>query len=142
VLAALLLFAVAAGVNRVVRGASEVAPRLSHLWAGASGGLLVAYCAQESLEGVLTHGHSTGMFAHGGWVTLPLALAVGLGIALVTRGAAAASTLVADRRRAWLGASQRGPVLEALLPPWTPRRTRATARHLAARGPPLGAAAL
>jgi hypothetical protein len=139
-LGALLLFAVAAGLSRVARGASEVAPRLRRVWAGASCGLLVAYCAQESVEGALTHGHATGMFAHGGWVAVPLALAVGLAIALVERGAAAASTLVADRRP-WMVASPRGPMLEALLPPWTPRRTRAAARHLAARGPPLGAAA-
>jgi hypothetical protein len=140
-LAALLLFAVAAGLSRMARGAAEVAPRISRLWAGASGGLLVAYCAQESVEGVLTHGHATGMFEHGGWVAVPLALAVGLGIALIARGAAAASTLVAERRP-WMVASPRGATLEALLPPWTPRRTRAAAWHLAARGPPLGAAAL
>jgi hypothetical protein len=142
VLAALLLFAVAAGLNRVVRGAAEVAPRLPRLWAGASGGLLVAYCAQESLEGLLTHGHATGMFAHGGLVVLPLVLVIGLGIALITRGAAAAATFVADRRGRWLNASPGGPALKALLPPWVPRRTRSVARHLAARGPPLGAAAL
>jgi hypothetical protein len=139
VLAALLLFAVAAGVNRVVRGASEVAPRLPHLWAGASAGLLVAYCAQESLEGVLTHGHATGMFAHGGWVALPLALAVGLAIAMITRGAAAAS--IATHRSA-PAVSSAGPLADAVLPPWRPRRTRAAARHLAARGPPIGSAAL
>jgi hypothetical protein len=138
-LAVLLLFAVAAGVNRVVRGASEVAPRLLRVWGGASGGLLVAYCAQESLEGVLTHGHATGMFEHGGWVALPLALAVGLGIALVSRGAAAASIVT---HRPAPAASAGAPLVDALLPPWRPRRTHAAARHLAARGPPVGPAAL
>ena len=140
VLAALLLFAIAACIARVARGAADSAPPLRRIWTGASAGLLVAYCAQESVEGLLTHGHATGMFAHGGWVALPLALAIGLGIALITRGAATASTLV--RRRSPAAAYQPGPLVAALLPPWRPRRTHAAARHLAARGPPLGAAAL
>jgi hypothetical protein len=141
-LAALLLLAFAAALTRVASGVAEPAPRLRRMWAGASAALLAAYCVQESIEGVLTHGHATGVFAHGGWVALPLALAVGLGIALIARGAAAASTLVAGReRRPWKAAVERGSVLEAVLPPWARRRTRAAARHLAARGPPLGAAA-
>jgi hypothetical protein len=140
-LAALLLLAFAAALRRVASGVAEAAPRLRRLWAGSSAALLAAYCVQESIEGILTHGHATGVFEHGGWVALPLALAVGLGIALVERGAAAASTLVAERRPLMV-ASQRGAILEAVLPPWAPRRTSATARHLAARGPPLDAAAL
>jgi hypothetical protein len=76
------------------------------------------------------------MFEHGGWVAVPLALVVGLGIALVTRGAAAASTLIAARAP-WAAAPARGPLVEALLPPWAPRETGAAGRHLAARGPPL-----
>jgi hypothetical protein len=136
-LAALLLFAFAGALARMARGAVDAPPRFRRLWAGASAGLLAAYCAQESIEGLLTHGHATGMFEHGGWVALPLALAVGLGIALITRGAAAASLLVAGRRAPWAPAPPRGPLVEALLPPWTPRRTSAAARHLAARGPPL-----
>lgn len=139
VLAALLLLAFAAGLTRVARGATEAAPRLRRVWAGASGGLIAAYCTQESVEGLLTHGHATGMFDHGGWVALPLALAVGLGIALVTRGAAAASTLLVAPSPV---APSHAPLIEALPPPWTARRTSAAARHLAARGPPLCAAAL
>jgi hypothetical protein len=139
-LAALLLLAVAAGLGRAMRGTVEHAPRLRRAWAGASGGLIVAYCTQESIEGLLTHGRATGMFAHGGWVALPLALAVGLAIALITRGAAAAS--LAPGKAVRPTALSHAPLVEALLPPWTARRTRAAARHLAARGPPLGAEAL
>jgi hypothetical protein len=135
-LAALLLVAFAAGLARVARGAVEAAPRFRRVWAGASAGLVAAYCTQESIEGLLTHGHATGMFEHGGWVAVPLALVVGLGIALVTRGAAAASMLIAARAP-WAAAPARGPLVEALLPPWAPRETGAAARHLAARGPPL-----
>lgn len=139
-LAALLVVAFAAGLGRAARGVAEQAPRLRRLWAGASAALIVAYCAQESIEGLLTHGRATGMFEHGGWVALPLAVAVGLAIALVTRGAAAASLgVVRALRRA---ASPRPPLVEALLPPWAPRTTSAPARHLAARGPPLRAEAL
>jgi hypothetical protein len=139
-LAALLLVAFAAALARLARGAAETAPRFRRVWAGASAGLVAAYCAQESIEGALTHGHATGMFEHGGWVVLPLALVLGLGIALVARGAAAASMLVAARAP-WAAAPPRAPLVEALLPPWVPRRTGAAARHLAARGPPAIAAA-
>jgi hypothetical protein len=140
VLAALLLLAFAAGLARVARGAVEAAPRVGRLWAGASAALIVAYCAQESIEGLLTHGRATGMFQHGGWVALPLALAVGLAIALIARGAAAASTLV-PRRAPW-SAPTSAPPVRLLLPPWTPRRTHAGTRRLGARGPPLVADAL
>jgi hypothetical protein len=53
------------------------------------------------------------------------------------RGAAAAAELAAATRAPWQAASPAPPLVEALLPPWAPRRTQATARHLAARGPPL-----
>jgi hypothetical protein len=144
VLAALLLFAFAAALRRIARGVTDPAPRLRRIWAGTSAGLIAAYCAQESIEGLLTHGHATGMFEHGGWVALPLALVVGLGIALIARGAAAASALVADRtgRAAACAARPHPPLVETLVAPWTPRRTDAAARHLAARGPPLSVAAL
>ncbi len=74
------------------------------------------------------------MFAHGGWVALPLALAVGLAIALLMRGAATATALVAARAP-WRAPAP-APPLHVLLPPWARRISLATARHLAARGPP------
>jgi hypothetical protein len=141
VLAALLLLAIAAGLARVARGIADPAPRLRTIWVGASAGLMAAYSAQESIEALLTHGHATGMFEHGGWVAVPLAVVVGLGIAVISRGAAAASKL-ATAGAPYAAATPRGSLAEAVLPPWTPRRTRAAARHLAARGPPLAAAAL
>ena len=134
VLAAVLLLAFAVGLRRVASGEVERAPRFRRMWAGASAGLIAAYCAQESIEGLLTHGRATGMFTHGGWVALPLALLMALGIALISRGSAEASRLVAARAP-WTAAPEAAP-FEASLPAWAPRGTRAAARHLAARGPP------
>lgn len=136
-LAGLLLVAFAVGLARMARGAADPAPRFRRLWAGASASLFAVYCAQEAVEGMLTDGHPAGIqgvFGHGGWVALPLAIAVGLAIALIMRGAAAASALVAARAP-WRAPSST-PATHALLPPWTARPTLATARHLAARGPP------
>jgi hypothetical protein len=137
VLAGLLLLALAAALGRVARGTADSAPRLRRLWAGASGSLLAVYCAQETVERLLGGGHAggvPGMFAHGGWVAVPLALAVGLAIALLMRGAAAATALVAARAP-WRPPAPAAP-LHFLLPPWAPRTSLAPARHLAARGPP------
>jgi hypothetical protein len=129
---AALLLAFAAALGRVVRRAEETAPRLGRMWVGTSAALVVVYCAQESLEGLVT-GQVPGMFEHGGWVTIPLALAVGLTIALIMRGAAAATRLpTGTASRPGLSIAP----LQVVLPPWAPASTRASARHLAARGPP------
>jgi hypothetical protein len=138
-LVGVLLFTLAAALSRMARGVVEEAPRLRRLWAGTSVSLIAVYCVQETIEGLLTHGNTTGMFAGGGWIALPLALAIGLAIALVMRGAAAASAVVAGTRHA---PSLRVAIAPfAVLPrPWSPRRSRACARHLAARGPPAALA--
>lgn len=143
VVAGLLVLALAAALARVARGTVEPAPRFRRLWAGASASLFAIYCAQESIEGLLSAGHPggvPGMLGHGGWVAAPLALTVGLTIALITRGAAAATALAAARTRAPWSAPAPAAPLTAVLPPWTPRRTGAASRHLAARGPPLASA--
>jgi hypothetical protein len=136
VLVGLLLFALAAALARIARGVVDEAPRLRRLWVGTSASLVAVYCVQESIEGMLTHGSPFGMFERGGWVALPLALLVGLAIALVMRGAAAAGAVVAAARRPHVISIPLAP-FDALLEPWTPRRSSAAARHLAARGPPL-----
>jgi hypothetical protein len=139
VLVGALVLALAAALGRVARGVAESAPRFRLLWAGASASLLGLYCAQESIERLLSGAQPEGvpgMFAHGGWVALPLAVLVGLAIALVMRGTAAATALAAKARRAPWHAPAPAPALTILLPPWAPRRTRSAARHLAARGPP------
>jgi hypothetical protein len=139
VLVGALVLALAAALARVARGMPEPGPRFRLLWAGTSMSLVGLYCAQESIERLVSGGHPAGvpgMFAHGGWVALPLALAVGLAIALVMRGTAVAADLAAAARRAPWHEPPAAPPLAVLLPPWAPRRTHAAARHLAARGPP------
>jgi hypothetical protein len=139
VLAGLLLLALAAALARVARGAADDhAPRFWRLWPGASAGLFAVYCVQESIEASLTIGQPAsvpGVLEHGGWVALPLSVVVGLAVALIMRGAAAATALVAARRPPWRAPAPDAPV-QAVLPPWTPRSTDGTALHLAARGPP------
>jgi hypothetical protein len=135
VLAGLLLLAFAAGLARIARGAPDPAPRFRRLWVGASLGLLAVYCVQETIEAFVAAHNPPALLGHGGWVALPLAVAAGLAIALIMRGAAAASALVAGRAP-WLAPAD-APVVQILPPPWAPRRTRGASRHLAARGPPL-----
>jgi hypothetical protein len=61
---------------------------------------------------------------------------IGLAVALIARGAAAASEVAAAERKTPALAVALAP-FDALLRAWSPRRSRAAARHLAARGPPL-----
>ena len=129
-----------AGLARAARGAAAERagpPRFSRLWTATSGILLFTYAAQESLEGALANGHPAGLagvFGHGGWVAIPLALAVGALVALVLRGAHAAVAFVARRRTQV--ARERAPRARrlprgALLPALDP-----VACNLAGRGPP------
>jgi hypothetical protein len=133
VVVALVLLSFAALLGRLARGAAEPAPRFRRLWIGTSASLLVVYGVQESLEGLLSAGHPA-LDVHGGWVVLPLTVAIGLAIALVMRGAADAAAL-AVARTPWRAPAP-APV-QVVLPPWAPRSTHASARHLAARGPPV-----
>jgi hypothetical protein len=118
-----------------------VAPRREHAaarslradWASCAAVLLVSFVLQESAESLLSaHGP---VLAAGGWWGVPLAALVGLGVALLLRGAhaaVAAGTRVAARLRVVLPAL---PV--ASCPPLAARRPApAPHRHLAARPPP------
>jgi hypothetical protein len=108
------------------------------LWPAVSGALAVAFAVQEWLEGVLAAGHPTGLagvVGHGGWVAIPLALAVGAIIALLLRGADAAIRRAATASR---------PTFRPATPrSLRPRRAHVGAardgleRHLAGRAPPL-----
>lgn len=136
VLVGLLLFAFASVLARVARGSVEQAPRLRRVWAGASLSLVAVYWVQESIEALLTRGDIHAAFSHGGWVALPLALGIGLAIALVARGVARASEMAAAERPATAIALPLEPS-EAVLEPWSAPRRRVSARHLAPRGPPV-----
>ena len=55
-------------------------PRLRVMWPACSAALFGLYCSQELLEGVLFGGHPdgwAGVMGGGGWVALPLAIAIG-----------------------------------------------------------------
>jgi hypothetical protein len=138
VIAGAVILCLAELVRRVARGAPAAAPRFGRLWAGTTVALLAVYVVQELVEGALAAHHPGGLFGvagNGGWVALPLAMAFGLAISLLMRGASAAAELTAPRRP-W-----RAPA------PLAPRHTRMaspvgapllhTALGRAARGPPV-----
>jgi hypothetical protein len=135
VVVVLLLFALAAALARIARGVVDEAPRFARLWAGASMSLLAVYSVQETIEGLITSGDRQGLFAHGGWIAIPLAIAIGAAIALLMRGAATASEVAAGARPAPALDFVLTP-LDAVIAPWAPQRSRPAALHLAARGPP------
>ena len=120
------------------RGACPAPIRLSRLWGLATGALLALYASQELVEVTVVHGNPpavASLLAHGGWWTVPLALVIGLLVALVERGAEAAIAAASRRARAATG----------LPPARTPRaparadlpRRHVLARHLASRAPPI-----
>jgi hypothetical protein len=121
-------------------GASPAGVRVRRLWLAASSALLGIYVGQELLEGALATGHPTGLAGvagSGGWVAVPLAVALGALVALALKlargtGSSAPSAPAAAR------------FLPSWPPVWTPgpaRRIgspgRELAEHLAGRGPPV-----
>ena len=90
-IAALLAIACGHFLERVARadvppGANTTRRHAVRTWLTVSIALLTIYMVQESLEGSLFAGHWSGvegMFGHGGWVTILLALAVGKLITVV-----------------------------------------------------------
>lgn len=146
-IAGLVVLAAAAFAARVMRayaagdgGEPRPLPSTRRMWLLASALLIAVYSTQEWLEGELAAGHPGGLaapYSHGGWIALPLALLIGLLIALALRGAAAAIAVAAGSGGARLGR----PVPSALLSSvsrsvWTARVQAPLARRLAPRAPP------
>lgn len=139
-----LVAAVAAGqfLAAIARAGStgrggRSAGRLPRVWLAASAVLFAAYAGQELAEGALSAGHPGGLAAvlgGGGWWALPLALALGLLVALVMRGAEAVLTLVARRRA---GAARRRAHPAARPVPVDLPSLGLLGRNLAGRAPPL-----
>jgi hypothetical protein len=135
-----LVMAAACGVwlARVGRSpGGRVRPALT--WLGASAALVATYVAQETIEGFASPGHP-GLLAHGGWIAVPAALAVGALVALTLRGARAADRAAAVAARPWspftiAPIAPRSPAVPVAAPPAP--RPRILARRLAGRGPPL-----
>jgi hypothetical protein len=111
------------------------------LWAVASVVLFAAYLGQEALEVLLGSAHVSFLaqaFGDSGWWAGPAALTVGLGWALLARGARAVLELAARRatQRRWPARREPGLALPRgaaiLAPPACP-----LSRRLAGRAPPV-----
>lgn len=97
--------------------------------------LLAVFTGQELLEAQLAHGG--GVLSSGGWIALPLALAIGAlsSLAAGAADAAGGAVLVVHRvglRLAWPGIPSGAPGSPRARPAPCP-----LARHLAGRAPPL-----
>lgn len=93
-----MLIAVAAGgflwlLGRAVAGQRSVpryAVSVTGLWLACSAALVAIYVSQELLEGIFATGHAgglAGVFAYGGWWSIPASLCIGLVLATVFHGA-------------------------------------------------------
>ncbi len=72
------------------------------LWLACAAALVLIYCVQEFLEGVLVVGHPAGLvgiFGYGGWWAIPVAACIGLVLAAVFHGARWLLDETAARRR-------------------------------------------
>lgn len=120
-----------AGLERTPRA------RFGAVWLVATFALLATYAAQELLEGLAT-GHPDGaaaLLAGGGWWALPLAVAIGLAVALLLRAATVAIEAAARRRGSRARRRERRPPAH---PVWTDLPAPdVLGRNLAGRAPPL-----
>jgi hypothetical protein len=84
----IVMLTAAAVASFAVRRRAAAHRSLAERWAGATITLLTLYVLQETLEGLFATGHPggiVGVFGNGGWWAVPLALVVGLALALVLR---------------------------------------------------------
>lgn len=136
-----LILAAACGAWLGRLGRSDRGPGATVTWLGASVSLALIYSVQETIEGLTAAGHP-GVLAHGGWIAVPIAMAVGGLIALGLRGVRAVDRAAVLAARPW---SPRGATPTAppalTLPVAAPSAPRpcVLARWLAGRAPPLSA---
>jgi hypothetical protein len=117
---------------------------LVRLWLVSAVALTTVYAGQELLEGFLVAGHPPGVegvLGHGGWLALPLSLAIGGVVALLLRGAQAVLAYV--RRVAALRRAPQAPAPGARVRPAAVvlRRRDPLAGAAAGRAPPVRALA-
>ena len=92
------------------RSLPRYALSLTGLWALCAVALIAIYVAQEFLEGLFATGHPAGLagiFAYGGWWSIPAAILVGLVLATLFHGARWVLDEVAKRRAGQLFRSRR-----------------------------------
>lgn len=126
-----MLTAVGVGIFAVRRrvGAQR---SFAQRWAGGFVALFALFTLQETLEGLLATGHPgglAGVFGHGGWWAVPVALVVALVLALLLRAADA------------LARAPEAPVARPVAVLWAPGavvalRVRPLATAAAGRAPP------
>jgi hypothetical protein len=116
-------------------------PGFVRIWAAAAVVLIAIYCGQELFEGAVFPAHPAGLagvVGHGGWIALPLALAIAAALAALMRVSDAVVALVARlasaRRRAPVLAPSRIGHFRAALD-W---RLDPAAGVSAGRAPPAG----
>lgn len=128
-------------LGRIAAGAVAARGSRQRVWAGAAAALISVYVLQESIEGLLAPGHPhglAGVFGHGGWIALPLAVAIGGLITLAHRIRRAPVMELA--REAWAGVVPTvPPILGAVRQSLRPL-VALLASNLAARPPPFVAA--
>ena len=121
-IAGVLLLALTLGLARAARGCAHRPASVRRVWLGASVTLVAVYALQESLEGQHT------LFSHGGWLVLPLAIVIGLAIALLARTSPPAPL-------SWRPMAPTSPLF--VLPrPWNTRRRFVAFLAMPGRGPP------
>jgi hypothetical protein len=147
VLAGLLVLAAAAFAARLMRAYAQgegtgarLLPSTRRMWIFASALLIAVYSSQEWLEGFLAEGHPGGIgapYSHGGWLAVPLALAIGLVVALALRGAAVAIAVAATHGRTRMLRPARIELPARVgSSVWHPTRNATLSRELAPRAPP------
>jgi hypothetical protein len=127
------LVALAAMARTPLAGREERRLSARRTWGAAFAALVVAYCAQELLEGLLASGHPAGLagvFGGSGWLAVPIAAVVALLVAIGIRGNGALDAPAATIRPGAL------PAPSVVVPVFAPAAAHAPARPAAARGPP------
>jgi hypothetical protein len=153
-LAPLVALALAIGLGSILASMTEAwrngrvkhshSRRVLAAWLLVAVGLVAVYVAQESLEGVLSSGHPSGLagvFGDGGWLAIPIAMAIAGVIALTLQGAGATERWLARRAPQARPNQRRAIASQGPLPVWI-AAAGPLASKAAGRAPPREAPTL
>jgi hypothetical protein len=129
------LFATRLAHARRGGGLDDRAYAFRAVWLSTSALLVAIYALQEALEELFASGHPaglTGIFGHGGWWAIPVAVAVAFVVALLLRAGAALVRRAAQRAPQCRPAATVPRLSAAVLVP----RRRPLAAAAAGRAPP------